>query len=206
MEIYSTEEQQVEAIKGFWKEYGNSIIVGAVVGLGGLYGWNYYSDHKVGQSQMASDAYQAAIVDVQDEAKLSGEIAKFDKQYDQKGYQAMLQLTLAKSAVEANKLDKAAAALEQVINAKPGYGLEDVATLRLARIQAEQGNVSTALTTLSKVTNDAFAVQRDELKGDLFARQGDTQQAKEAYESAQKLSKNQADPVIKMKLDNLNQA
>ena len=41
MDIYSTEEQQVDAIKQFWKDYGSSIIVGAVVGLGGLYGWNY---------------------------------------------------------------------------------------------------------------------------------------------------------------------
>ena len=33
MEIYSTEEQQVDAIKQFWKDYGTSIVVGAVVGL-----------------------------------------------------------------------------------------------------------------------------------------------------------------------------
>ena len=46
MEIYSTEEQQVDAIKQFWKDYGNSILIGAVVGLGGLYAWNYYSDVK----------------------------------------------------------------------------------------------------------------------------------------------------------------
>ena len=44
MEIYSTEEQQVDAIKQFAKEYGPSILIGAVVGLGGLYGWNTYSD------------------------------------------------------------------------------------------------------------------------------------------------------------------
>ena len=38
MEIYSTEEQQVEAIKSFWKENGSQIIVGAVLGLGGFSG------------------------------------------------------------------------------------------------------------------------------------------------------------------------
>lgn len=32
VEIYSTEEQQVDAIKQFWKDYGTSIVVGAVVG------------------------------------------------------------------------------------------------------------------------------------------------------------------------------
>jgi predicted negative regulator of RcsB-dependent stress response len=33
MERYETEEQQVEAIKGFWKENGTAIIVGWFVRL-----------------------------------------------------------------------------------------------------------------------------------------------------------------------------
>ncbi|RLV59929.1 hypothetical protein D5018_09615 [Parashewanella curva] len=206
MEIYSSEEQQVEAIKRFWKEYGNSIIIGAVVGLGGLYGWNYYSDHQVGQAQNASNAYQAAVNDATDESKLAGDIAKFTKEHDQKGYQAMLQLQLAKAAVIAGELDKAVTALKSVIAAKPGYGFEEMATLRLARIQAEKGLVSEALSTLSQVTNDAFAPQRDELKGDLLVRQGDVKLAKEAYESALAAEKNANNPVLKMKLDNLPQA
>ena len=36
MEIYNSEEQQVEAIKRFWKENGTAIIAGVVLGLGGL--------------------------------------------------------------------------------------------------------------------------------------------------------------------------
>ena len=56
VEIYSTEEQQVDAIKQFWKDYGTSILIGAVVGLGGLYAWNYYSDVKVAQAEEASKA------------------------------------------------------------------------------------------------------------------------------------------------------
>ena len=39
MEQFATEEQQVEAIKRFWKEHGTAIIVGAALGLGGLWGW-----------------------------------------------------------------------------------------------------------------------------------------------------------------------
>ncbi|MBE8167795.1 MAG: tetratricopeptide repeat protein [Shewanella sp.] len=206
MEIYSSEEQQVDAIKQFWKDYGNSIIVGAVVGLGGLYGWNYYSAHKIGQAQNASDAYLAAVNDTSDEAKLAGDIAKFKKEYNQQGYQAMLQLMMAKSAVEANQLDKAVAVLKDVIADKPGYGIEEIATIRLARIQAEQDQVSAALTTLSQVTSASFLAQRDELKGDLLVRQGDVEQAKAAYEAAMGVAENATNPVLKMKLDNLNQA
>ncbi|PAR85254.1 YfgM family protein, partial [Vibrio cholerae] len=44
MELYDTEEQQVEAIKDWWKENGKAVIFGAVIGLGGLFGWRYYQD------------------------------------------------------------------------------------------------------------------------------------------------------------------
>ena len=41
IEGYETEEQQVEAIKKWWKANGNTLIIGAVVGLAGLWGWRF---------------------------------------------------------------------------------------------------------------------------------------------------------------------
>ncbi len=35
MELYDTEEEQVQAIKEWWKENGKAVIIGAVLGLGG---------------------------------------------------------------------------------------------------------------------------------------------------------------------------
>ncbi len=47
MNFYDSEEQQVEAIKDWWKENGKAVIFGAVIGLGGLFGWRYYQDSVV---------------------------------------------------------------------------------------------------------------------------------------------------------------
>jgi predicted negative regulator of RcsB-dependent stress response len=44
IEGYETEEQQVDAIKKWWHENGTMLIVGAVVGLAGLWGWRYYGE------------------------------------------------------------------------------------------------------------------------------------------------------------------
>ncbi len=41
MEIYSSEEQQVEAIKRFWQQYGKAILGGVVLGLAALYGFRF---------------------------------------------------------------------------------------------------------------------------------------------------------------------
>jgi len=47
MEIYSTEEQQAEAIKSFFRDNGIALAVGVVLGLGGLYGWRAYNQHNI---------------------------------------------------------------------------------------------------------------------------------------------------------------
>ncbi|GCF90513.1 MULTISPECIES: tetratricopeptide repeat protein [Shewanella] len=206
MEIYSTEEQQVDAIKQFWKDYGNSILIGAVVGLGGLYAWNYYSDVKVAQAEEASKAFQNLTTKSADEAAMLAGVAEFSKNHDQKGYQALLELIVAKTAVEAKDYPKAIDALNKVIAAKPGAGLDVIATLRLARVQAEQGQIDAALATLDQVTDKAFFAQRDELKGDFLVRQGEVEKAKTAYQAAMDNGGVVTSPALKIKLDSLNQA
>ncbi|MCS6204570.1 tetratricopeptide repeat protein [Shewanella baltica] len=206
MEIYSTEEQQVDAIKQFWKDYGNSILIGAVVGLGGLYAWNYYSDVKVAQAEEASKAFHELTTKSSDEAAMLAGVAEFSKSHDQKGYQALLELIVAKTAVEAKDYPKAIEALNKVIAAKPGSGLDVIATLRVARIQAEQGQIDAALATLDQVTDKAFFAQRDELKGDFLVRQGEVEKAKTAYQAAMDNGGVVTSPALKIKLDSLNQA
>ncbi|WP_153914596.1 tetratricopeptide repeat protein [Shewanella sp. TC10] len=206
MDIYSTEEQQVDAIKQFWKDYGSSIIVGAVVGLGGLYGWNYYSDVKIENAEAASEAFQSIAANSADSAAVMAAVSDFGQQHDQKGYQALLELMSAKAAVEAGDLDKAEAAFTKIIAANPGASLASLATIRLSRVQAEQGNLGTALATLEQVSDEAFNAQRDELKGDFLVRQGDMDKARAAYQAAVDNGGSLSSPALQMKLDNLNKA
>ncbi|WP_064791860.1 tetratricopeptide repeat protein [Shewanella woodyi] len=206
MEIYSTEEQQVDAIKQFWKDYGTSIVVGAVVGLGGLFGWNYYSEHKITQAESASEAFQAMSAPALDEAGMLAAAETFAKEHSQKGYQSLLSLIVAKAAVESGDLEKAETTLKSVIASAADTSLVMVATIRLARVQAEKGQIATAITTLEQVSDPAFTAQRDELKGDFLVRKGDAEQAKAAYQAAVDNGGATASPALQMKLDNLNKA
>ena len=206
MEIYSTEEQQVDAIKQFWKDYGTSIVVGAVVGLGGLFGGNYYSEHKIAQAELASEAFQAVSAGNISDTSMLAAAETFAKDHSQKGYQSLLELIVAKAAVEAGDLDKAQATLKSVVSSAPDKGLVMVATMRLARVQAEQGQIATAITTLDQVSDPAFTAQRDELKGDFLVRKGDEELAKAAYQAAVNNGGTSVSPALQMKLDNLNKA
>lgn len=62
MEIYNTEEQQVEAIKRFFREHGLSMVAGIVIGLGGLYGFRFYQAKQL-EAQQAQSAAYAVLVD-----------------------------------------------------------------------------------------------------------------------------------------------
>ncbi|KFZ38136.1 hypothetical protein HR45_06430 [Shewanella mangrovi] len=206
MEIYSTEEQQVEAIKKFWQDYGTSILAGAVIGLGALYGWNWYTDHQVKQTEAASQAFNQVVQNSQDEKALTAAAAEFDKTHSQVGYSALLQLVVAKTAVQAGDLAKAESALQAAIAAKPGEAVETIAALRLARVQAEQGQIDSALSTLDTVSSAAFAAEKAELKGDFLVRKGDLANAKTAYQEAVEKGGVVNSPALQVKLDNLTQA
>ncbi|WOT06196.1 YfgM family protein [Shewanella youngdeokensis] len=206
MEVYSTEEQQVDAIKQFWKDYGTSVVIGAVVGLGGLFGWNKFSDYQLAQAEAASESFQAlSSQNAAEEAMLSA-ADTFAKEHGQQGYQSLLELMVAKSAVETGDLAKAEATLKSVIAANVDSSIVLVATTRLARVQAEQGQYATAIATLEQITDVASMAQREELKGDFLARQGETAKAKLAYQAAVENGGAMSSPTLQMKLDNLNKA
>ncbi|MBY6186168.1 tetratricopeptide repeat protein [Marinobacter hydrocarbonoclasticus] len=203
MEIYSTEEQQVEAIKKFWKEYGVSIVGGAVLGLGGLFGWNTYQDHQQSQREAASAAYTQVIEQAaQSQDALDAAVANFQAEHGNSGYGPLSQLLLARAAVEAGDLAKAETLLTDVL---PALDAETapLATLRLARVQLAQDKLDAAQATLSNVTNDAFAAQREELKGDILVKKGELDAARAAYQSALDAGGAQTSPALQMKLDDL---
>ena len=203
MEIYSTEEQQVEAIKRFWKEYGVSIIGGAVLGQGGLLGWNTYQDHLVGKAEQASAAYGRVIEQAgQSQDALDTAVAQFQNEYGESGYGPLSQLLLARAAVEAGDLAKAETLLTEVLPSMDS-ATAPMVTLRLARVQLAQDKLDAAQATLEKVTSEAFAAQREELKGDVLVKKGEMDAARAAYQSALDAGGAQTSPALQMKLDDL---
>jgi predicted negative regulator of RcsB-dependent stress response len=201
MEQYETEEQQVEAIKRFWKENGLALVIGALLGLGGLLGWRYYNDSQIVAKEQASFAYEKAS-----EELLKGELGlsqakTFIESHSGTGYATLMALELSQQAIERKDLTEAAKQLEFVANSAKLSAVQSVAQLRLARIQIEQGELELALASADKVTDEAFNSQSQEIRGDVYQLQQLFDKAKAAYSAA--LETNTRDQVLKMKLDNL---
>ncbi|HCG5948947.1 TPA: YfgM family protein [Vibrio parahaemolyticus] len=202
MELYDTEEQQVEAIKDWWKENGKAVIIGAVVGLGGLFGWRYYQDTVIQASETASQSYTTAMNTLQEKGvDAQSDVQAFIESNEVKEYSVLAALQLAKAQVEAKDF---AAALEQLKWAQSNTkdaALSPLISYRIARIETEMGNFDAANTELGKVTDTAWAGRIAELRGDIALRQGDKDAAYAAYTEAQQTA--DASPTLQMKLDDL---
>jgi len=201
MEQYETEEQQVEAIKRFWKENGLALVIGAFLGLGGLLGWRYYNDSQITAKEQASFAYEKASEELlKGEAGFS-QAKTFIDSHSDTGYAMLMALEMAQQAIERKDLIEAAKQLEFVASNAKLSAVQSVAQLRLARIQIEQGELELALASADKVTDPAFKAQSQEIKGDVYQAQQLFDKARAAYSAA--LETNARDQVLKMKLDNL---
>jgi len=202
VELYDTEEQQVEAIKDWWKENGKSVILGAVVGLGGLFGWRYYQDSVTAAQESASESYTKAVQQLA-ESGAEGEVVLqgFIDANNDSQYAVLAALQLAKVQVEAGEFDEALAQLEWAKSATEDQALVSVISFRLARLKSEQGDFDDALTELSAIDDESWAGRVAELKGDILLRKGDSEGAYTAYIEAQQAK--DASQALQMKLDDL---
>ncbi|MDC8832702.1 YfgM family protein [Alteromonas gilva] len=200
MEQFATEDQQVEAIKRFWSEHGTSLIMGAVLGLAGLFGWQYYTDSQISAKETASQSYQSALEAlINEENREPIEAVMNSDEVD--GYANIAALLAAKQAVDDGELDAAANYLQKVVSQNTDDSLKHVATVRLARVQLAQQKQEQALATIESVTDEAFSAQVEEIKGDIFSAQGNFDKARMAYSTA--LEKNMNNRLLQLKLDNL---
>lgn len=201
MEQFSTEEQQVEAIKRFWKENGFPIIIGAAIGFGGLFGWRYYNDSVVTQQEQASEAYTQVLEELNKGPEGFSKGIDFVKGDSDSNYRVLVALRLAKEAVERNDLPEAEKQLQWSADNIDVAAIKGVALLRLARVQLQQEQHDKALASLEKVTDEAFKAKVAEVRGDVYQRQGKLDKAREQYSAA--LEDDANNSFLKMKLDDL---
>lgn len=204
MEIYQTEEQQVEAIKSYWAKNGNTIIAGIVLGFAGFIGFNLYKDDQLDQEIAIADEYQALIeYSGKDNAKFTTEAEQFIADKGNNSYVALTALALAKEAAVASDWDKVQQHLNTAIAKSPTQGITAIATLRLARVHVELEQYSEALITLESELPQAFNAAIEEVRGDAYLQQGKKDLARNAYQAAIAADGLSTNPNLQIKLDDL---
>ena len=206
MEIYETEEEQLDAVKRWWKENGQSTIVGLVVGIAIVLGWNFWQDHKKEQAAQASALYGQLIQSVTEDKKDSAEklAERIQQQYPKTEYAAYSGLLLAKIKVQQGDPVKAQAILKGIA-AGSNKELINISKIRQVRLMLASGEYEQGLQLINDVdpaTSSSFSGNYDELVGDLYVALDRLDQARTSYQKA--LENGYRSPLLQLKIDDLS--
>lgn len=204
MDVYSTEEEQVQAIKQWWKENAVSLISGVVLGIVILGGYKFWTESKQNQAEQASTLYSQILSTKGDKSK-NTEALKND--YSGTPYAALSALLLAKDNLLANETDKAISQLKWVLDNNSDEGIEHIARQRLARLYLSQDKIEAAESLIKGIKAAGYSAAYNEIHGDIYLAKKLTVQAKESYRTAlSALARgDRRYDIIKMKLDDLTQ-
>ncbi|SDL36052.1 YfgM family protein [Pseudomonas indica] len=205
-----TEEEQLALIKEWWQRNGMPLLTGGALALVAVFGWQGWQKYQTNQAQGASMLYQQLLETAltpsgqPDAGKVSELAGKLKSDYAGTQYAQYGSLFVAKVAVEAGKLDDAAAELRAIVDKPADATLSELARQRLARVLAAQGKAEEALKLLEGDADKAYLASREEIRGDLLVQLGRTDEAHAAYEKAKAaLSDDAAVGSLQMKLDDL---
>lgn len=182
------EQEQLDQIKHFWKQYGNLITWALIVVLGSFGGWNFYQYWQRSQAAQAS-----AMFDEVDRMARGGDLAKLDRaladmkdKFARTAYASQAALLAASVYVEAGKNEEAQKALSWVAETSSDEGYKALARLRLAAVLAETKALDEALKQLSGTFPSSFLPLVADRKGDVLMLQGKREEAKAEYSKAYK--------------------
>ena len=180
------EDEQGEKIKRWWKTNGVAVIVGLVVGVGsvaGYQGWNVYQDR---QTEAASDLYETMLhhVELEDIDNARRSARDITDNYASTAYADAALLMLARLDVEQDNLNGAENYLSSVVKESDNPVMRDIARLRLASLALDEGDFGRAQEIVSVRETEGFLAHFLELRGDIFFGLGALVDAENAYQEA----------------------
>lgn len=203
------EQEQVDALKAWWKQYGNMAVAAAVlftVAVAGYRGWEWYSAKQTQEAAALFDGLRQQLAgnDSKRIREVAGQI--IDK-YPRTVYAVDAAMVAAKVNFDTGDMKSAKAQYQWVMDHAKQAQSRDLARLRLATILLDEKAWDESL----KLTNAAHAAAFDplynDLKGDALSLQGKAAEARAAYQAAlDKLPKESAfRGYVQIKLDALGE-
>jgi predicted negative regulator of RcsB-dependent stress response len=201
IEISDSEEEQVDKLKKWWDSNGKQIIAGAVLGLAGIFGWNYYVDYQDSQALNARALYLSYASD----SANVGAYDKLIKDHPSSSYSDQATLLMAKYLFEAENYSLALDALKPLMSRENSV-IASTAALRSASLYLELGQHQEALAVLNMDNANEFSGLFYNLAGDVYLDLGNNEEARNSYALAiENITDNSSlSQLIQIKLDDLN--
>ena len=201
------EQEQIDALKTWWKENGNKLLgalLAVAIVFAGWRGWQYYQHQQSGE---AATLYAAFIKQLEsgDVKRVNDAAAAVMNNYPSTAYATRAALLAAQINEHGIDIARAKTQLQWVIDHAGEAGLKELARLRLAAVLLDEKNYEGALKLLETKHPASFDGLYADLKGDVLSAQGKAAEAKAAYQLAYDKTddKSMYRNLIQMKLDAL---
>lgn len=207
METYQSEQEQVEALKNWWRENARAVIGGAVIGLGAVFAvWAWRDYHKT-QAEKAAVEYGQLMNEVRRGAAREGfeRGARIMGEFSNTPYAVLAALVNARLALDNGDIAAARKQLEWALAHARETTLQQLARLRLARVMLEQGEAQAALKLMSGAEAGGFSAEYAEVQGDIHLALKQPGPARSAWQRALQALSAGTDKatLLQMKLDDL---
>ncbi len=184
---YDLEEQeQLDTLKAWWKQYGNFVTWLLIAALAAFAGWTGYNNYQQKQSLEASTLYDEVqrAVTLKDNAKVQAATKVVVDKFGRTSYASMASLAAAKSAFDLADLQTAKAQLNWVAEKGSSAEFKAIARLRLTAIALDEKNFDEGF----KILNSEFPAQFEadvlDRKADFLLAQNKVNDARGAYKAA----------------------
>lgn len=199
------DNDELERLKRWWQDNGLALVLGAVVGIAaiiGWQGWQAWQENLAMEAAAAYNEFQAALTGSADADKLAAMAAELQANYSDSPYAAHAGLALAEYFAIRNMETRAIDNLKWIMQHAEQQPLRHIARVRQARLLWGQGKAQAALDRLQHDHPTAFTSLYAELIGDINAAAGREAKARQAYQKALQHLPTGGDPApIQRKLD-----
>ncbi len=182
------EQEQLDELKHFWKQYGDLITWGLIAVFGAFAAWNGYNYWQRDQAAKASVMYDEVERAAQsgDASRLDRALADMKERFAGTAFAQQAGLLAAKTYYDKGNIDAAKTALSWVAGKSADEGYQAIAKLRLAGLLLESKAYDEALQLLSGSFPKEFIALAADRRGDILAAQGKKAEARAEYEKAYK--------------------
>ena len=183
---YDLEEQeQIDAFKAWWKANGNKVLILVGVAVACFVGFQGWQSYRNSQAVEASTQYQQLMqTDPKDVKAIQAISSQLMENHKATPYAGRAALMAAKVNYQAKDAKSAKAQLEWAMKNAQEEQVKAMARLQLAALQYEEKNYDAALETLSGKVDEGYLGLYADLRGDVLAAQGKTEEARSAYKEA----------------------
>lgn len=206
VDLELTEDEQLEALKKWWKENGKAIIFGIVLGLSIIIAVPLWRNHQAAQAEKASDIYVQFenAINAKEAATAKARVLTLKNEYGGTPYAVMAALGMAKYYVEQGDFKTAEETLLWAVDNASEEVFMHIAQIRLLTILLKNNKLDEVAQRLAKIKGTAFSADYAEIRGDMYVKQQQYVKAKQAYQLAlANMQQNKRREFIEMKLNEL---